>query len=230
MQTLYHHPMSSESRFVRLILTEYGYQADLIEEQTWEKRRDFLALNPAGTLPVYVDDSMRALSGATVISEYLDETHGILKRDRRLLAEDPFQRAEIRRLTEWFLQKMETDVTKPLARERVYKLQMSADQGGGAPDSKVLRTARANIRQHMKYLTWLAGSRQWLAGDRLSYADLAAAASISILDYLGEIEWADTPIVKDWYQRLKSRPSFRALLTERVRGLTPVSHYTDLDF
>jgi glutathione S-transferase len=230
MSTLYHHPMSSASRFVRLILAEYGYQADLIEEQTWEKRRDFLALNPAGTLPVYVDDSMRALCGASVISEYLDETHGVLKRDRRLLAEDPFQRAEIRRLAEWFMQKMENDVTKPLARERVYKLQMSADQGGGAPDSKVLRTARANIRQHMRYLTWLAGSRQWLAGERMSYADLAAAASISILDYLGEIEWADSPVVKDWYQRLKSRPSFRPMLTERVRGLTPVSHYADLDF
>ena len=230
MPTLYHHPMSSASRFVRLILAEYGYHADMIEEQTWEKRRDFLALNPAGTLPVYVDDSMRALCGASVISEYLDETHGVLKRDRRLLVEDPFQRAEIRRLTEWFMQKMENDVTKPLARERVYKLQMTADQGGGAPDSKILRTARANIRQHMRYLTWLAGSRQWLAGERMSYADLAAAASISILDYLGEIEWADAPVVKDWYQRLKSRPSFRPMLTERVRGLTPVSHYADLDF
>jgi glutathione S-transferase len=230
MPTLYHHPMSSASRFVRLILSEYGYQAELIEEQTWEKRRDFLALNPAGTLPVYVDDSMRALCGATVISEYLDETHGVLKRDRRLLAEDPFQRAEIRRLTEWFMQKMEQDVTRPLARERVYKLQMTAEQGGGAPDSKMMRTARSNIRQHLKYLTWLAGSRQWLAGDRLSYADLAAAASISVLDYLGEIDWPETPIVKEWYQRLKSRPSFRPLLAERVRGITPVSHYADLDF
>jgi glutathione S-transferase len=107
---------------------------------------------------------------------------------------------------------------------------MTADQGGGAPDSKILRTARANIRQHMRYLTWLAGSRQWLAGERMSYADLAAAASISILDYLGEIDWSESPLAKDWYQRLKSRPSFRPLLTERVRGLTPVSHYADLDF
>jgi glutathione S-transferase len=230
MPVLYHHSISTASRFIRLVLAEYGYQVDLVEEQTWDKRRDFLTLNPAGTLPVYVDDSMRALCGATVISEYLDETHGVLKRDRRLLAEDPFQRAEIRRLTEWFLQKMENDVTRPLARERVYKLQMTAEQGGGAPDSKVLRTARTNIRQHMKYLTWLAGSRQWLAGERMSYADLAAAASVSILDYLGEIEWAESPIAKEWYQRMKSRPSFRQLLTERVRGITPVSHYADLDF
>lgn len=230
MPTLYHHPMSSASRFVRLILSEYAYQTELAEEQPWANRRDFLALNPAGTLPVYVDDSMRALCGAAVISEYLDETSGIMKRDRRLLAEDPFQRAEIRRLTEWFLQKMEQDVTRPLVRERIFKLQMTPEQGGGAPDSKVLRASRANIRQHMKYLSWLAGTRQWLAGDRLSYADLAAAAAVSTLDYLGEIDWSEFPVAKDWYQRLKSRPSFRPLLAERVRGVTPVSHYADLDF
>jgi glutathione S-transferase len=194
--------MSTASRFVRLILSEYGYQTELAEEQPWERRRDFLTLNPAGTLPVYVDDSMRALCGATVISEYLDETNGVLKRDRRL----------------------------PLVRERIFKLQMTPDQGGGAPDSKVLRTSRSNIRQHLKYLGWLAGSRTYLAGDRLSYADLAAAAAISVLDYLGEIDWSEAPPVKDWYQRLKSRPSFRPLLAERVRGVTPVSHYADLDF
>lgn len=222
--------MSPASRFVRLILSEYGYQTELSEEQPWENRRDFLTLNPAVTLPVYVDDSMRALCGATIISEYLDETSGIMKRDRRLLAEDPFQRAEIRRLAEWFLHKMEADVTRPLVRERIFKLQMTPDQGGGAPDSKVLRTSRSNIRQHMKYLSWLAGSRPWLAGDRISYADLAAAAAISVLDYLGEIDWADAPAAKEWYQRLKSRPSFRPLLAERVRGVTPVSHYADLDF
>ena len=154
-----------------------------------------------------------------------------MKRDRRLLAEDPFQRAEIRRLTEWFMQKMEQDVTRPLARERVYKLQMTPDQGGGAPDSKILRTARDNIRQHMRYLAWLAGSRQWLAGERLSYADLAGRgldldARLSRRDRLERI----AAVVKEWYQRLKSRPRFRPLLTDRVRGVTPVSHYADLDF
>ena len=222
--------MSPASRFVRLILSEYGYQTELSEEQPWENRRDFLTLNPAGTLPVYVDDSMRALCGATIISEYLDETSGIMKRDRRLLAEDPFQRAEIRRLTEWFLQKMEADVTRPLVRERIFKLQMTPDQGGGAPDSKILRTSRSNIRQHMKYLSWLAGSRPWLAGDRISYGDLAGAEASSILYPPVEIASSAATRAKEWYQRLKSRPSFRPLLAERVRGVTPFSHYADLDF
>ena len=222
--------MSSASRFIRLVLGEYGFPVELADEQPWEMRKDFLALNPAGTLPVYVDDNMRALCGATVISEFIDETAGVLKRDKRLLAEDPFLRAEIRRLTEWFLVKMEADVTRPLVKERIFKLQMPPTLGGGAPDSKVLRVARSNIKQHMKYISWLAGTRTYLAGDRLSYADLAAAAALSELDYLGEITWADVPQARDWYQRIKSRPSFRPLLAERVRGVTPVSHYADLDF
>jgi glutathione S-transferase len=230
MTVLYHHPMSTASRFVRLIFSEYGVPSELIEEPIWEKRRDFIALNPAATLPVYVDDNMRTLCGATIISEFMDETSGVLKRDRRLLAEDPFQRAEIRRLTEWFLFKMEHDVTRPLVRERVFKLFMTQEQGGGAPDSKILRTSRGNIKQHLRYLAWLAGSRTWLAGERLTYADLAAAASISVLDYLGEIDWNEATQVKEWYQRLKSRPGFRPLLNDRVRGVTPVSHYADLDF
>ena len=94
MPTLYHHSMSTASRFIRLVLSEYGFQTDLVEEQTWEKRKEFLAFNPAGTLPVYVDDNMRALCGPIIISEFIDETHGVLKRDRRLFAEDPFERAE----------------------------------------------------------------------------------------------------------------------------------------
>ncbi|TPW32439.1 glutathione S-transferase family protein [Martelella alba] len=230
MSTLYHHPMSAASRFVRLIMGEYDFEFDLIEERPWEKRRAFLAANPAGTLPVYVDDNMRVLCGPSVIAEFIDETHGVLQRDRRLLAEEPFQRAEIRRLTEWFLQKLEHDVTYPLCRERVYKLQMTSGNGGGAPDSRILRAARANIQQHLKYLSWLGGSRPWLAGKRLSYADLAAGGAISVLDYLGEIKWEEAPGAKEWYQRLKSRPSFRPLLAERVRGVVPVSHYADLDF
>lgn len=230
MPVLYHHTVSSASRFVRLCFGEVDYAADLVEELPWEKRPEFLKINPAGTLPVCVCDNDYALCGPHIIAEWLDESFGVFKRDRRLLAEDPFQRAETRRLMEWFLIKFEQDVVRPLVRERIFKVQLSVKDGGGAPDPKMLRAGRANIRQHMKYLSWLAGSRAWLAGDRLSYADLAAAAALSVMDYLGEIDWNESPQAKDWYQRVKSRPSFRPLLGDRVRNIPPVSHYADLDF
>ncbi|KFB08290.1 Glutathione S-transferase [Nitratireductor basaltis] len=194
------------------------------------RRREFLSLNPAGTIPVLLAEGDHPIVGATVIGEYLDETRGAYKRDKRLMAEDSIQRAEIRRLVDWYLVKTDGDVTRHLVRERALKPMMAGAQGGGAPDSGAIRAARANIAQHMKYTNWLAASRDWLAGPRMSYADIAAAASLSILDYLGEIRWGEYEAARDWYSRMKSRPSFRAILADRVRGLAPASHYADLDF
>ena len=230
MLTLFHHPLLASCRFVRLAFGEYGEDLALIEEKPWTRRKEFLALNAAGTLPVLLAEGDVPIVGAPVIAEYLDETRGVLKRDKRLFAEDPLQRAEIRRLVDWYLGKTETEVTRHLVRERVLKPLMPETQGGGSPDSTAIRAARSNIRQHLKYTNWLAGTRQWLAGGRISYADMAAAAAISVLDYLGEIDWTDQPAAREWYQRVKSRPSFRPLLADRVRGLSPVSHYADLDF
>lgn len=230
MLTLFHHPMSTASRFARLGLSEYDVEFELAEEKPWEKRREFLALNPAGTLPVMVAERGQALSGAMVIAEYLDETRGVFKRERRLMPEDPFERAEARRLCDWFLIKMENEVTRHLVRERIFKVLMTAEEGGGAPDSASMRAARSNVRQHMKYLNWLSGTRDWIAGGRFSFADLAAAASISVLDYMGEVSWKEADAARDWYIRVKSRPSMRPLLADRVRGIAPSAHYADLDF
>src|SRR3954470_16997626 len=182
MLTLFHHPMLAGCRFVRLAFGEYGEELVLIEEKPWTRRKEFLALNPAATLPVLLAEGDAPVVGASVISEYLDETRGALKRERRLFAENPMDRAEIRRLADWFLTKTESEVTRHLVRERVLKPHMPTPQGGGAPDAAAIRAARANIRQHMKYANWLAGSRNWLAGSRITYADLAAAATLSVLD------------------------------------------------
>jgi len=230
MPTLYHHPVSAASRFIRLAFGEYCLEADLVEERTWERRADFMAMNPAGTLPVYVDESLHAVCGAGVIAEFIDETHGALKRERRLFADNVLDRAENRRLMDWFLHKMEQDVPRHLVRERILKLLMPKQAGGGAPDSAALRMARANLQQHLRYVDWLAGSRHWLSGEKMSYADLAAAASLSVLDYIGEVKWDAAPQAKSWYQRLKSRPAFRPLLADRIRNIAPVSNYADLDF
>ena len=230
MLTLFHHPMFATCRFIRLCFAEYGEELALIEEKPWLRRKEFLSLNPAGSLPVLLAEGDVPIVGAGVIAEYVDETRGVLKRDKRLFAEDPMERAEIRRLCDWYLDKMEGEVTRHLVRERVLKPFMPSSQGGGSPDSAAIRAARSNVRQHLKYTNWLAGTRDWLGGGRITYADLAAAAALSVLDYLGEVNWGDFPAAKDWYSRVKSRPSFRPLLTDRVRGLSPVSSYADLDF
>ena len=229
MLTLYHNSMSAGSRAVRLMLGEYGVDVTLVEEHVWERRPEFLILNPACTVPVLQTDT-NTVVGAGVICEYLDETHGALKRDRRLYPEDAAGRTEMRRIMDWCLVKFEAEVTRYAVHERVTKRQMPASLGGGAPDSQALRAVRANIGYHLNYLGWMASTRNWLAGNGLTQADLTAAAALSVLDYLGEIDWNEDGHLKEWYMRVKSRPSFRPLLADRIRGMPPVSHYVDLDF
>ncbi|MCF8477945.1 MAG: glutathione S-transferase family protein [Pseudolabrys sp.] len=230
MLTLLQHPLCPLSRYVRLILGEYGIEARLIEERFWERRKELLLLNPAGSIPILVADGLPAIPGAAVIAEYIEETHPATGDEDRLMPARPGQRVEVRRLAGWFNDKFHAEVSGPLVTERVFKRHMTLEQGGGPPDTGLLRAARQNIRYHMAYIGWLVSTRDWLAGDRMSFADLAAAAHISSVDYLGDIPWNENEAAKNWYARVKSRPAFRPLLADRLAGIPPAKHYADLDF
>ncbi len=229
MPTLFHHSFCPHSRFVRLALGEHSVAVRLIEERTWERRRDFLVLNPAGTTPVLVDEGQPPIPGAAIIAEYLDEMYGS-NLERPLLPGETGPRVEVRRLMNWFNDKFFAEVSGPLTTERFYKRHMPVNAGGGAPDTEVIRAAKNNIRYHMAYIGWLVRARDWLAGDRLSYADLAAAAHLSAADYLGDVPWNEDEAAKNWYARVKSRPSFRPILAETLAGIPPSKTYADLDF
>ena len=231
MLTLFHHPLCPLSRYVRLILNEYGIEARTLEERFWERREEFLLLNPAGEIPVLVADGQPAIPGAPIIAEYIEETHPADDYlGERLLPQRPGQRVEVRRLASWFNNKFHGEVSGPLVAERVFKRYMTQEQGGGPPDTEALRAARHNIRYHLAYIGWLVRTRDWLAGDRLSLADLAAAAHLSSLDYLGEVPWNEDEAAKHWYARVKSRPSFRPILAEMLAGVPASKTYADLDF
>ena len=230
MLTLFHHPLCPHSRFVRLALGEYRLDVRLIEERTWERRADFLAINPAGSTPVLLDEGHPPVPGAAIVAEYLDEVYAKEQDEIRLLPRDSGPRVEVRRLTGWFNDKFFAEVSGPLVTERFFKRHMSVDGTGGAPDTDAIRAARHNIRYHLAYIGWLIRARDWLAGNRLSYADLAAAAHLSTADYLGDVPWNEDGAAKDWYARVKSRPSFRPILAETVSGVRPSLTYADLDF
>ena len=230
MLTLFHHPLCPFSRFARLAITESGLTAELIEERPWDRRVEFLTLNPAGTTPVLVEDGAPPVPDARIIAEYLDETHGADLGEHRLLPREIGARIEVRRLCAWFHDKFASEVSVPLTVERVFKRHMPTNQGGGPPDIFSIRAALANIRYHMAYVGWLARTRDWLAGERMTYADLAAAAHLSVVDYLGDVPWDEDEAAKAWYARVKSRPSFRPLLADIHGGIQPSKTYADLDF
>jgi glutathione S-transferase len=230
MLTLLHHPFCPHSRFIRLALGEYGLEARLVEERVWDRREGFLMLNPAGTTPVLIDEGHPAVPGAAIIAEYLDETLGAELGDRRLLPTDLGGRVEVRRLASWFNDKFFAEVSGPLVTERFYRRHMRIEQGGGPPDTEAIRAARTNIRYHLAYIGWLVRTRDWLCGERLSYADLAAAAHLSSADYLGDVPWNEDEAAKTWYARIKSRPSFRAILADALPGVPAAPSYANLDF
>lgn len=222
MRTLYHLWLSPHSRKVRLVLGEKKLEFDLQAEKTWERREGFLRLNPAGQVPVLVETDGTAISGGQVISEYLDELHS----EPTLMGRSALERAEVRRLCSWFDDKFSVEVVDNLVGEKVMKRFL----GLGAPDSRAIRAGKANIHHHMDYVSYLVERRTWLAGDQFTLADISAGAHFSCIDYLGDVPWDEHPLAKDWYARIKSRPSFRDLLHDHIPGVPPPKHYADLDF
>ena len=222
MRKLYHLWLDPFSRKVRLVLGEKGMDFELIVEKVWERREGFLRLNPAGEVPVLVEENGNVISGATAISEYLDEIHP----NPPLLGASALERAEVRRLCHWFDSKFNREVTVNLVEEKITKRFL----GLGSPDSKAIRAGLSNVKHHLDYITYLVERRDWLAGDRISLADLTAGAHLSSVDYLGDVPWESYPLVKDWYVRIKSRPGFRQLLHDMIPGVAPPKYYADLDF
>jgi glutathione S-transferase len=228
MATLLHYPLCPFSRSVRLALAECGVEAELAEERPWEWRTEFLEINPAGSLPVLITDAHGPITGVYAIAEYLDETTQRTDgRGFQPFPGDTVARAEGRRLVDWFHRKFYDEVTGYLVEEKVYR---RFGPKSAPPDMEAMRAGHNNLRYHLTYIGHLAENRSWLAGDALSFADLAAAAHLSALDYLGEVPWEDFEGTKNWYALLKSRPSFRPLLADRVAGFIPSGTYVDLDF
>lgn len=222
MRILYHLWMTPQCRKVRVTLLEKQLDFELRAENIFERRDEFLALNPAGEIPVLVEPDGTALSGSDAICEFLDEVHP----EPPLLGHQPIGRAEVRRLVQWFDGKFNKEVTENLVGEKLMKRYL----GNGAPSSKAVRAGHANIHHHLDYIGYLTERRTWLAGNDFSLADIAAAAHLSSIDYLGDVPWNEHEEAKDWYARIKSRPSFRSILEDNIPGSPPQKHYANLDF
>ncbi len=222
MRRLYHLPFDPLSRKVRLLLAEKKLEFTCVVEPVWERRETFLALNPAGEVPVLIEPEGRPLWDDVAICEYLEEVYP----ETNFLGHDGDQRAEVRRLVAWFDKKFATEVTNNLVGEKIKKRFLA----GATPNSSAIRAGKQNVHYHLDYIAYLSEQRNWLAGPNLSLADMAAAAHISAIDYLGDIPWADHPGAHDWYARFKSRPSMRDILKDTVSGIQPARHYADLDF
>ena len=225
-RTLHHFPLDPASRQVRLALGEKRLASTEVSVRYWERPKDLTTMNPSGAVPVLVETAEGGpplvLCEARAILDHLEETETATP----LLAADPAERAEARRLIQWFDTRFQLDAGGYILHEKMEKRLF----GLGPPDLGVLRQGRDGLRAHLFHLEKVLQARDWLAGRTLSLADFAGAAHLSVIDYFGDVTWRDVPAVKTWYMRLKSRPCFRPLLADRWPGLAPAPHYDDLDF
>jgi glutathione S-transferase len=219
---LFHLPLSAASRKVRLVLGEKGLGFVLEVERIWERRLEFMQLNPAGDVPVLIEPDGTVLSGGQVIAEFLEESYPAVD----LLGNTAAQRAETRRLVAWFDEKFAAEVGDNLVGEKFMKRMFEL----GDPSAPAIRAGLANIHYHLDYIAYLTERHRWMAGNEFSLADITAAAHISTIDYFGDVPWDAHQPAKDWYVRVKSRPSFRPILSDYVSGMTAPKHYADLDF
>ena len=223
MWQLLQFPLCPFSRKVRLVMAEKGVPAELVRENPWERRDEFVDLNPAGETPVLVETERNiVLIGSQPIAEYFEET----VEKTPMIHGDAAQRAEIRRLTEWFDEKLFREVVEPIMNERMRKRLVNREP----PDTRMLREAMRIANGHLDYLDYLLDHRRWMAGAGLSLADFTAAAHLSVVDYLGGLDWRGHKQTKDWYSVMKSRPCFRPLLGERMEVIVPPGHYDKVDF
>ena len=222
MRTLYHLWLTPNCRAVRIALAEKGLDFELVLEKTWERRIEFLTLDPAGEVPVLVEADGAVIGGSGAILEYLDDVY----KTPSLIGGAPLVRAEVRRLVSWFDDKFAREVSDLIHGEKFVKRFLTK----GEPDSQAVRAGLTNIRTHLDYVAYLTERRNWLAGKEFSLADVVASAHISAIDYMGDVPWSKFEAAKEWYARIKSRPSFRPLLEDHIPGFAPPKHYADLDF
>jgi glutathione S-transferase len=232
MQRLRHFPLCPFSRSIRLAMLELKLPHELIEESAEAAVPGVRGLELSGDLPILELEDGSAVVGAYAISERFDELMqrgGFDARSVRLFPGSTEDRAEVRRLVDWFHRRLDREITQPMLAEKVWPRLVPGHAVQG-PQASALRALHVALRQHLSYISYLSYTRRWLAGDAMSFADLAAAAQLSCLDYLAEVPWDDAPDAKVWYARIKSRPSFRPLLADHIPGLPPPAHYADLDF
>ena len=222
MRKLYHYPICPFSRQVRILLREHNLEFHPVKEEYWQRRIEFMDINPSSEVPVLFDQGSY-ICEIYSITEYIRETYS---ESEIFFSGNNIQKSEIRRLLSWFNQKFFREVTKYIINEKLIRLFTKS----GAPKSELIRAAKSNLMYHMDYMTQLIKDREFLAYDKISVVDFAAASHISVLDYFGEVSWKYYPKVQNWYSVIKSRPSFRPILSDSSAGFVPPKHYALLDF
>jgi len=220
MYVLHHYFLCPSSRFIRICLDEKKIKFRLQIENYWNPQTNFLLMNPGAFFPVLLKEDNKQIVGSNVIVEFLEE----IRSTQSLF--DEKKRYEIRRIVNWFEFIFKRDVIEPILYEKIFKRFEEKKN----PDSKNIRKALENLKFNLSYFEHLIGDYDYIVGDKITYADLFFASSISVLDYMDELNFRNFNKSKDLYLKIKSRPSFKSVLKDRIVGVSPNKKYMEFDY
>jgi glutathione S-transferase len=219
MYSLYHYPLCPLSRQIRLILQEKSLPFESIIEDYWHKSNAFPEISPSAGIPI-LNNNHQIISDASAIYEYLEEQHP----ERNLLGDNPLTRAQSRRIANCFNSSFFHLISKTVLMQRIIGF------NNNPSNASVIHQIRDDVRYFIDYIAYLLKKNKWLSGNEISIADFVAASHFSVLDYFGDIPWEHNEYTKQWYAVIKSRPSFKPILQDRIAGFSPNKYYTLLDF
>jgi glutathione S-transferase len=198
--TLYHDTPSSNSDRVKIALAEKGLNWDGIRVRLAnkeQKKPEFLKLNPYGKIPVLVEDA-NVLFESCIINEYLDEKYP----DPPLMPKDPYLRGRGRVLVDYALN---------YAHEPYWALRGEMRKPEDQRNAAVLKNARESFRNLLGYLEEALGDKSYFLGE-FSLTDIAIAPRFLRAETYGALPAPALPRIGAWLQRMKERPSVKAIL------------------
>lgn len=199
---LYAHPFSSYCQKVLIALYENDtpFEWRALSHENPQVMEELTALWPMKRFPVLVDAG-RTVVEASIIIEYLGLHHG---GSVQLIPADAGDALEVRAMDRFF----DNYVHAPLQKIVFNALRPEADR-----DSFGVDEARAMLDTAYAWLDQVMALRPWAAGDAFSLADCAAAPALFYADWAHPVP-ASCTRVRDYRQRLLSRPSFARAVDE----------------
>jgi glutathione S-transferase len=193
-------------RVVRMFAAERGVPLELapVDLMKGENRQEpHLARNPSGQMPTLETDSGMMLSEITAICEYLDEKG---PPGGSLIGATPEERANTRMWT----RRIDLNICEPMANGFRFGEGLALFQNR----IRCIPEASAGLKQVAKEkLTWLDGliaGREFVAGPKLTMADVLLFAFIDFGGQVGQPLDAANKNLTAWFERMKARPSAAA--------------------
>ena len=197
---LYDFPSSPNCQRVKVVLAEKKLPFETIPidlKKGEQKRADFLKLNPYGKVPVIIDGAT-VLYESCIINEYLDEKYP----EPPLMPKDQAKRAKIRILIDYGLNHLDPSYQK--IRMELMKEEKERNQ-------ELLDNAKKELRNLLQRLDREMGDQSYLAGD-FSLLDAAVISRFLRMEGFGVLPDPSLPNLGKWLQRMKERPSVKAIM------------------